>query len=942
MTSDQRPSAIKNIEAQLAAHYQAEPLTALHANYAFQTLEKLGEGGMGQVYKVLDKRLGRLAALKILAPTIFDKPEAKARFLREAEITAQLDHPAIPPVYEAGVTADQQLYLLLRLIRGQTLTDTLEQYQREDRLHDRRNELLQVVLRVAEAIAYAHEQGIIHRDLKPDNVMVGEHGEVLVLDWGVAKIVSSSEGDQDLKTPLTEQQLAQLDNAGLTVEGGLIGTPGYMSPEQFDGQAVDERGDIFALGLILCEVLTGRPALKADTALELFSKTVSGDITLPRSLDGSIPRDLNWIAEGALETDPELRTASAREFVSQLRDALADRPVDGYSYSVLESTLRGVRRHPAALMMLTLVVVLGTSMLSLWLNLERERARSQAISLQSQLTLAQETSKREAAERKADMAEGVLSAFNEARDLARRGAPKEALIRKLEEALERGQRASHPLRSAAEILQQAGYDRDAEALLDEAVARHPPAYWALFAKHELELKAKGVSFEVTAAFRKILAEAKARGDRNEFVELALGLERMAANDNQGALKHFMAIEQHSTTFMPGALSLGLVQLKLGQLEDALRQAERVLELDPENPRGYSLRAAVRSKQGQTQAALKDYKTAIDMSKDNPQLRFASLLSRGLLHNDLGQKEQAREDFKAASRLSPKNTTALYNLALMSYDLKKYQSAVLEFSKVLALEPENFRAFICRSNCHRQLGHYKRALKDMEKALTIGKGDSQTRNIHGLILYKLGRFGDAASSYEQSLELDPKNWEALRNRGDLNRALNKTKQALKDYSLAIKLKPNATELYIRRGDLLRQLRQWRESLADFNKALELDPKSVAALNNRGLLYNEMKHPEDAFKDYNEAIKLSPESYDTYYNRAVLSLRYMRIRPAIKDLNVVIKNQPKDMSARFARAIAYSRLRDKASAKKDLEFILKVAPDHKVAASARKMLKKLNSQ
>lgn len=211
--------------------------------YALQ--EPLGEGGMGTVYAAYDEALDREVAIKLVRT---DAGEAIAERLRhEARVLARLEHPGIVPVHDVGRLADGRLYYVMKRVRGETLTRYLE----NTRSMDRR---LAIFERVCEAVAFAHGHNIMHRDLKPDNVMVGAFGEVLLVDWGVAKLLSEIDGASRAAAGFSTRD-------GRTLSGTVIGTPGFMAPEQARGEPVDARADVHALGAILFQMLVARPPL---------------------------------------------------------------------------------------------------------------------------------------------------------------------------------------------------------------------------------------------------------------------------------------------------------------------------------------------------------------------------------------------------------------------------------------------------------------------------------------------------------------------------------------------------------------------------------------------------------------------------------------------------------------------------------------------------------
>ena len=336
---------------------QRIPDFAPHANLVLERLAELGRGGMGAVYRVRDSRLGREAALKVI---LGEADEAsRIRFRREAEITARLDHPAIPPVYEAGTTVAGEAYMLMRVIEGETLSLRIQDLQLGGLDRAGTRDLLQVLVKAGEAVGYAHGQGVIHRDLKPDNVMVGAFGEVLVMDWGLAREEGKEEVAAVLELGRTKLDADEAQAAGLTQVGSVMGTPGYMAPEQADGLPADARSDVYALGAILVEALTGRPPVTGKGVLQVVLATAEGKIELPRDRRPETPAELNSIAKKALALEARHRYASAEEFVADLQAYLAGQPVNAHDYRLAEQIRALPGRHPG-LTGLLLIALLAT------------------------------------------------------------------------------------------------------------------------------------------------------------------------------------------------------------------------------------------------------------------------------------------------------------------------------------------------------------------------------------------------------------------------------------------------------------------------------------------------------------------------------------------------------------------------------------------------------
>ncbi len=250
----------------------AAPLRALDAAAdRYHVIERIGMGGMGEVSGTLDAKIGREIALKtMLRQDPQQMPVAQARFLREARVQALLEHPAVVPVYDMGLSPDGLPYFTMKRVRGQTLHDVINELADGKRATVRRtgrHRLLSAFLTVCWAVDYAHQRGVVHRDLKPENIMLGAHGEVYILDWGLAKLMPNT---------APSSALDRFGDSG-TRPGEMVGTPGFMPPEQVLGQheEVDGRADVYALGAVLFEILTLRPLIEGHDLIALVEQTMN-------------------------------------------------------------------------------------------------------------------------------------------------------------------------------------------------------------------------------------------------------------------------------------------------------------------------------------------------------------------------------------------------------------------------------------------------------------------------------------------------------------------------------------------------------------------------------------------------------------------------------------------------------------------------------------------
>ena len=283
----------------------------------YEFLDELARGGMGRILRARD-RLGRIVAVKRLLDT---SPNHVALFEREVRIIARLQHPSIVNLIEAGILPDGERIGVMKLVPGRTLRDVL----REARPIGERLRLLPIAISIADALAYAHAQGVIHRDLKPSNVLIGEFGEVVVIDWGLAH-----------------------DDADDDAAERVMGTPAYMAPEAACGEGVDERADVYAIGAILYETLAGEAPYRGDDGPAIMSAVKAGPPEpIARRAPGT-PVDLAAIVDKAMARDVADRYPSARELADELRRFVTGQLVKAHAYSLRERGWRFVRRHRAA------------------------------------------------------------------------------------------------------------------------------------------------------------------------------------------------------------------------------------------------------------------------------------------------------------------------------------------------------------------------------------------------------------------------------------------------------------------------------------------------------------------------------------------------------------------------------------------------------------------
>jgi serine/threonine-protein kinase len=371
--------------------------TPEQAGDRYQLSGEIARGGMGAVLRGRDTDLGRDLAVKVLLAKHATRPEVVRRFVEEAQIGGQLQHPGVVPVYDIGRFGDRPFFTM-KLVKGQTLAALLS--ERSEPMAERPR-LLGIALQVAQTVAYAHAKGVIHRDLKPANVMVGAFGEVQVMDWGLAKVLPEGgvadeeraasrerQRPEDVTTIRTARSSGSAGSGTDTEAGSLLGTPAYMPPEQANGDValLDRRADVFGLGAILCEILTGQPPYVGRSAEEVRRKAANGDLADARARLADCGADAELVSLTLACLSPEAidRPKDARAVAEALTAYLEGVQARLHQAELAEAEARARAAEEVKRRRLTLALA-GTVLLAvllggggwLWIKADRDARQTQ-------------------------------------------------------------------------------------------------------------------------------------------------------------------------------------------------------------------------------------------------------------------------------------------------------------------------------------------------------------------------------------------------------------------------------------------------------------------------------------------------------------------------------------------------------------------------------------
>lgn len=873
-------SQYQMIEQEYSALFQDFKSFAPHAGVVFKVLGVLGEGGMGKVLKVRDERLGRLAALKLLLSQK-QSEQSKDLFLRESQIMSWLDHPSIPPVYEWGCTAEGEHYLLMRLVDGVTLTESIEAYHQKDKSREGLRKLLEALVKVCDAVAYAHSMGFLHRDLKPDNIMLGSFGEVLVMDWGLAKDMQGRLKNIDAQ--VLEARTEGKRSFGLSEKSGMVGTIGYMSPEQANSEKTDELSDVFALGVILTKLLTNKDAIDGENGRQVLFATVAGRIKGPRQLLKSAPSELDSLAVKAMALKKEDRLASAEGFNKELKAYLAGQRLSVHNYSLSEKLSLWVRRRVTLVFVLLLLILLVSlsGFLRAWIEQSKLEARkvllaakaetrAKALALEKEKkTLLVAEQEKNFAERAADRAKRVLDLFNQAKELGRRELRRKEVEQLVEEALELAGRNETALMTAADVYDNAGLNEALKRVLNEAVEKHPPALAALYYLHWIEVRKDSLSRErfwkETPYLKRFIEESYKIGEENEYTLMAKAFKLEKAKKYREAIEVCNRIEKINSQFRTVFYNRGTLYARyLKNIDKAVDDYTRLIELSPNFVFGHLNRGQAFYYLEQFDRALADFDSALNIEPNNA----TALYWRSVILIRLNKLSKALGNGKLAVRLYPNDFRQWLKLAEAYNALKDWNKAFSSCQKALALEPTNAEVFL-------DLGYVYRGLKQLDKAMESWQKSVDLRpdwylNLYARAIgfYEKGMYQFALKDCARSLKLNPNQAFAFRLKALIYMKLGNEKGTLDNLESALKLNPKYAEPYLDRASVYLILKKYQKSLKDCERFKSLFPEEKLVLYTEGMAYYGLKQYKRALERLRKYVRLFPKNSDVMRAKSVI--------------------------------------------------------------------------
>ncbi len=875
----------------------------------YRLLEELGRGGMGVVWRAWDTKLQRVVALKQVLGRAEEDRAAIERFLREARLAAKLSHPAIVQVHDVGEEEGRH-YFTCDYVAGRPLSAALEAPIAPAKA-------AAWVRQIAEALAYAHDQGVIHRDVKPANVLLDADGRPHVMDFGLAREVNAD------------------TSSGLTMSGDLLGTPTYMSPEQASGrqERIGPATDQFSLGVVLYQLLTNGLPFQGETLRDVLNAVAERDPAPPSRVRANLHPDLEAICLHALEKDPVRRYPSMRAFAEDLGRYLDGEAVVARRITGLARLLRNAARNRRLLLPVGALAVAAAVAVG-WIVRDRARLAADA---SAGIERARSAELRGALETARDEYMAVRAILPSHEDAALGLARVEARIADL----------------AAEASQA---ERDAMQLLEAGRPALDDARRYLYAK---DLDYQELTRRV-AAGQALIDRALEKAPHLPLAHHLAGRAWRLLGWNEKAEASWLEAIRLDPRFGLAHFELGMLLLDLAIETRAMRVTLRGVTSERSRvDRATALLARSREEldaatslswtgDDEVSRALAEAAQAYvvrDRGRIDKLTRTASTTLRGgigierffLLRALAGDPADRRADLDRALEIGPHDALALVTRGIDRMEEGDVDGAIADYSAALVVYPRSRGALVDRGCAYLESNRPEEALADLDRLVELDPTWAPAWLNRGLAKHVKEDLDGAIADFEKALAIEPGLASAIAQRGESRLLKGDAEGALGDFDRAIQADPKCKEAWFYRGKLRLERGDLPRALADFEKSLAIDPTDALCLVGRGTVRLRQGNVDAAIADYDAAVASKPACEDALYNRAIARKVRGDMDGAIADCDRALAIAPKRTEIRMVRASALSQKGDQDGAIEEFTRALSIDAKLHLAFAGRAIAK-----
>lgn len=835
----------------------------------YKVLDRLAGGGMGAVYRAEHTLMKRVVALKVLHRHLAEGEDDAVflqRFQREARTASQISHPHAVTIHDFGVFEDDA-YLVMQYVEGMSLRALLAQ---RGRLQV--SAVATILQQIGGAIQSAHDLGIIHRDLKPDNIVVAERPNgafhAVVLDFGIAKVLGREESGL----------------ASVTRTGRILGTPQYMAPEQVLGQPVDVRTDIYALGIILYEMLSGEIPFAADSLMPLMMKHVNEAPQMLRQFkpDLGIPGAVESVVMRAIQKSPAKRQQTAAQLVQEFDTAATPSPASGWDFELERNTVdRPVPKTPTAVSEVVsrpvaiwgacaLLVCSCAYLLFVWRQPSEERGstlpvRPAQIPAAAAVAGAGSTGTGSTQQTTLPMA-GVGMRIDLKQDFIEvvevfAGSPAmRAGLAAGDQILSIDQtpvstltewQATQKIRGTegvpVKLSVRNSVDAEARAV---SIVRGPiavPAVENAQARAE-QLLSEGKGDEAI----RLLEKSSAENPQSAVVLVALGSVYQRTGRMSDAVSRYDSALKIDPDYALALYNRGSALLSLGKLTEAAGSLKQAAVLDPLNPETHRILAQTLYKIGDLEGSIASYSEAIAHKPKDASLHY----ELGLAFAAMGGVSEAIREYETAVELNPQDSRSQSVLGGTYTLLGRFDQAKEHLDEALKLNANNSEAHLHLAAVYRSKGEFDASIRELREALRLNPGYMQAQKNLAQLLVQLARFDEAYPVLNEAIRLAPDDAALQNNLGWVLNNLGRFSEAVPVLEDAIKLNPNNAIANYNLGTALGNLGKFSEAKDAFQRSVELDPQYAVAHYNLGRALERLGSADQAQQHFKRAAELAP--------------------------------------------------------------------------------------
>lgn len=958
----------------------------------YQIVKTLGEGGMGLVQLAHDSLLQREVALKTIKTDPwrsehFNKKQEMLlwRLKKEAEITALLEHPNIVPLYDLKKKKNGEIYFTMRKVQGETFSDILKKKKEGESGLDQ-EDLLTIFTKMCDAVAYAHSQGVIHRDLKPENVMVGQFGEVYVMDWGIAKRINATSSfhvpdeasaslEDNISNNISEDDATKAKSTFANAKGefktlGGIGTFGYMAPEQAENAGeVREQADVHALGKILKQCFTyTSPMQEFKDILQqkqnIFVKQKNNEAQKSVTKKEELPEDIQAIIKKATQENWHQRYPSVKEFILDIERYRKNMRVSVRNYSVSQVLWKWIKRNQIAVSILMIVLSI---FLSFWGYLKYEEQKE----FEAHIEKAKQEKAMGATETRHE--EKMEHYFNGLHSInsALLVDPKHSEVAKIKFELSQSliksacetrdfQFASYFVRGvesldSLDLQTKVKLKEEVESAKTQSLRDHQKRlrYWMSALKDPQEgMRNEAIleiskmeepeildelAKEVKAGTQYFLASTERTPKKDEYYEVMALVLGAIGNPKAGAIlwDSLDTIGQKMLHFKEGNRPYADVAYMV-TLAQALSNSKSVdfaenLNTLRQQMGEYSL-FTQRSKLSFKQLALLE--NLVAKREGNS---FQDFLNRALLKSEINDHEGAIEDFTETLRLNPQLPEAYYRRGGSKFRTNDLDGAILDFSEAIRLDAKLAEVYTYRGLAKSDKDDLDGALEDHNEAIRLNPNFTEAYTNRGNLKHWRGDTSGAIADFTEAIRLNPQDAVAFRNRGIMKHVKGHFEEAILDFTEAIRLNPQEAQGYLSRGTTKYTKGDLDHALLDFNEAIRLNPQEETIYHNRGAAKKDKGDLDGAIADYDEALRRNPNNALTYYNRGIAKKGKGDLDGAILDYDEALRLNPQFVEAHYNQGFAKQAKGDRKGAIANFEAGLQIKPYPQMTKNLLDLLK-----